>query len=155
MKTVQDLIRGRREIYSLPQEASLRSAAQYMHDKHVRAVPVTDQTGHLAGILSDWDLVHAVAKNLDVDRRSIAYIVTRHPITTTPEQSYSDCLTTMLRHGFHHLVVVKNENGTERILGTISLDDLLRLDEAEQGERVGPFETFLRMYEAVLDAERH
>jgi CBS domain-containing protein len=154
MKTIQDLIKDRTEIYSLPQEATVRAAAQYLLEKHIRAVPVTDQAGRLASIFSEWDVVQAIAKNLDVDQRSIAYTATRHPITVTPDQNYAECLTMMLKNGFHHLVVVKQENGTEQILGTISLNDLLRLDHSEKGEPLESYKTFLSAYQEMLNG-RH
>ncbi len=42
--------------------ASLRQAAQLLHDKQVRRLPVVDETGNLVGILSQGDIVRHMAQ---------------------------------------------------------------------------------------------
>ncbi len=44
-------------------EASLRSAAQLMHDKQVRRLPVLDDSGTLVGILTRGDIVREMARS--------------------------------------------------------------------------------------------
>ncbi|WP_008313925.1 CBS domain-containing protein [Leptolyngbya sp. PCC 6406] len=44
-------------------EASLRAAAQLMHDKQVRRLPVLDDSGSLVGILTRGDIVREMARS--------------------------------------------------------------------------------------------
>ena len=43
----------------------LREAAQLMHDKNVRRLPVVDNAGNLIGILTRGDIIRAMAAGLD------------------------------------------------------------------------------------------
>jgi CBS domain-containing protein len=43
----------------------LREAAQLMHDKNVRRLPVVDNAGNLMGILTRGDIIRAMAAGID------------------------------------------------------------------------------------------
>jgi CBS domain-containing protein/RNA polymerase-binding transcription factor DksA len=49
-------------------EEGLESAAQQMADRRIGALPVVDRAGRLEGILSETDVLHAVATTLWTDR---------------------------------------------------------------------------------------
>lgn len=46
-------------------EKPLREAAKVMHDKHVRRLPVIDDTGKVIGILTRGDIVRTMADELE------------------------------------------------------------------------------------------
>lgn len=43
----------------------LQKAAQLMHDKHIRRLPVIDDAGHIVGILTRGDIIRAMAASQD------------------------------------------------------------------------------------------
>jgi CBS domain-containing protein len=49
---VTDLIGSRGEVYSIAQEITVHRAAQYLREKQVRSVGVTDAAGQLLGVVS-------------------------------------------------------------------------------------------------------
>jgi CBS domain-containing protein len=52
-----------RPVVTIGPAASLREAAQLMHDKQVRRLPVLDEQGALIGILTRGDIVREMARN--------------------------------------------------------------------------------------------
>ncbi|MBI1745156.1 MAG: CBS domain-containing protein [Acidobacteria bacterium] len=151
LKTINDLVKNRKEIYSVKADSSLRQAAKYMRDKNVRAVCVMDEWSHLAGILSEWDLVQAIAGECDADQTKVAAVMSRNPMTTDLAATYSECLATMLGNDFQHLVVQEKTNPDGKIWGTVALGDLLKLDRDEKGKLMEQYKSFLALYDKMLD----
>ncbi|ASC73275.1 phosphoribulokinase [Halomicronema hongdechloris C2206] len=50
---------------------SIRDAAQTMHDKHVRRLPVVDQDRKVVGILTRGDIVREMARSYDETAQSV------------------------------------------------------------------------------------
>lgn len=46
-----------RDVVTLPESASIRSVTELMRDKGVRRIPISDENGHIAGIVSFDDLL--------------------------------------------------------------------------------------------------
>jgi CBS domain-containing protein/RNA polymerase-binding transcription factor DksA len=49
---------------TLHSEASLQEAAETMADRHIGCLPIVDDSGHLEGILTETDVLHALATSL-------------------------------------------------------------------------------------------
>ena len=60
-QTVSEVMGHEKPITTKP-EASLRDAAQLMHKKRVTRLPVVDESGALVGILTQGDIVRALAE---------------------------------------------------------------------------------------------
>ncbi len=133
MKTIGDITNKRRQIYSVDMKDSVRAAAEKMSKWDVRAVCVTDR-GNIAGIVSEWDfLTKVVAQGLAPETVRVEQIMTHSPQTTSPEASYAECLVTMLKNDFQHLVVVTHSG---ELRGTVALGDLLKVDKSERDELI-------------------
>ena len=61
-QTVSEVMSHEKVITTQP-NASLKEAAQLMHNKKVTRLPVLDQTGSLVGILTQGDIVRAMAES--------------------------------------------------------------------------------------------
>lgn len=61
-QTVQEVMSHDKVITTRP-DATLRDAAQLMHQKRVTRLPVLDESGALVGILTQGDIVRAMAEN--------------------------------------------------------------------------------------------
>lgn len=143
MKRIRDLVGSRTEVYTVQKTDSVRRAAQEMTRRNVRAISVLDGE-RLVGILSEWDIMtKVVAEGRDPDATRVEEIMTPDPMTATPDATYAECLVTMLANDFQHLVVVTPEG---RVLGTVSLGDLLSLDKKERDEVLQFYEHFFQVY---------
>ena len=82
---VQDLLRERKEIFSVPQELTVHDAARYLREHQVRAVGVLDATGKLVGAISQSDISDKVAaENKCPAWMRVSEIMTRELVTVTP-----------------------------------------------------------------------
>ncbi len=143
MKRIRDIVSSRTEVYTIQRTDSVRRAAQEMTRRNVRAISVLDGD-RLVGILSEWDIMtKVVAEGRDPETTRVEEVMTPDPMTATPEATYAECLVTMLANDFQHLVVVTPEG---RVLGTVSLGDLLSLDKKERDEALEFYERFFQVY---------
>lgn len=85
-------------------------------DHHIGAVPVLDDRGGLAGIISASDLVEEWAPEMGV-----LTVMSDKVTVTTPSTSLVDAAAMMLEHRIHHLVVVDGS----KVVGMLSSFDLL------------------------------
>jgi CBS domain-containing protein len=79
-------------------------------------------SGRLIGILTERDLLHAVAGRVHTSEARVREWMTSDPVTAEESTSADEAIRTMLEHGFRHLPVV--EGG--RTIGVVSLRELIR-----------------------------
>jgi CBS domain-containing protein len=131
MKTIGGLVSGR-EIFHVRSDQSVREAASYMTDRRVGAVSVLEGT-RLVGILSERDVMgRVVALQLDPDRTRVAEVMTRDLVVAEAGDSHEEAVRKMKQAGCRHLPVVDGE----RLLGMVSLRDLLQIDLSEKDEEI-------------------
>lgn len=108
----------------------LTSVAHAMAERGIGAVVVVDQDGCLEGLLSGSDLVRAEASNREFTSLPDIlpeHIMTRDVITTTPDEPLADAVTKLIENRIHRLVVIKQDNGHQKPIGILSVNDLTRL----------------------------
>jgi CBS domain-containing protein len=118
------------DLLSVETSVSIMEVAQRMVDRNVGAVLVLDG-GRLAGILTERDVLRAVARGL-TDSTRVADCMTAHPETIAPEDTTDHAAVLMLHGGFRHLPVVQGDD----VVGVISIRDLVPLlleDTAPRG----------------------
>jgi CBS domain-containing protein len=118
------------DLLSVEANLSIVEVAQRMVDRNVGAALVRDD-GRLTGILTERDVLRAVARGLQQDTR-VADCMTAHPETVGPDDTTSHAVVLMLHGGFRHLPVVQGDD----LLGVISIRDLVPLvleDTAPRG----------------------
>src|SRR5271155_2078213 len=109
---VRDLLRERKEIFSVPEELTVHEAARYLREHQVRAVGVLDDSGRLVGALAQSDISDKVAaENKCPAWMRVSEIMTRELVTVTTEQTLDDCLRKMEIHEIFHLLVVDAAGG--------------------------------------------
>ena len=108
-----------RDVLTVAPEDTLGEAAAKMTERGVGAVVVSD-FGRMIGILSERDIMRAVADRIHSSEARVREWMTADPITATPDTSIEEAGRTMLEHGFRHLPVVDGE----RAIGIVSLRDL-------------------------------
>ncbi len=102
---------------------SLDRCAELMTRRNVSALPVFDGD-RLAGIITERDLVHAVASHLDTAKTPASACLTAGLATASPDDDSSDVAYQMLSFGVRHLPVL--DHG--RLVGMISARDLLEME---------------------------
>jgi CBS domain-containing protein len=117
VQTVADLMTH--DVVTVAPEDTLGEAAAKMTEKGIGAVVVSD-FGRMIGILSERDIMRAVADRIHSSEARVREWMTADPVTAAPETSVEEAGRTMLEHGFRHLPVVDGE----RAVGIVSLRDL-------------------------------
>jgi CBS domain-containing protein len=108
-------------VVSVAPEDTLGEAAERMAEDGVGSAVVLD-SGRLIGILTERDLLRAVAGRVHTSEARVREWMTVDPITATEETSADEAMRTMLEQGFRHLPVI--EEG--RTIGVVSLRELMR-----------------------------
>jgi CBS domain-containing protein len=119
MKSLGDVLV--REIVSVAPEDTLGEAAERMADQGVGSSVVLD-AGRLIGILTERDLLRAVAGRVHTSEARVREWMTEDPVTAAASTSAEEAVRTMLDRGFRHLPVI--EGG--RTVGVVSLRELMR-----------------------------
>ena len=138
---VSDLIGSRREVFSLPEDASVHQAAQYFRERQVRSAGVVDANGRLIGVLSQSDISDKVAaENKCPAWMKVGEIMSRDLITVGLDMTLEDCLGLMDRHGIYHLLAM---DGRGNFRGMVSVRDLLRVLATDHKERADLLQAFI------------
>lgn len=112
-------------------EDTLGEVAERMRAQNVGAVVVKDY-GRLIGILTERDMLRAMAARVHTSEARVRQWMTEEPITASPEMTTEEAAEVMLSHGFRHLPVVDGSS----VLGIVSLRRTLggRRPPAREGD---------------------
>jgi CBS domain-containing protein len=99
---------------------TLFEAAQKMARNHVGALAVLDE-GTLVGVLSEADVVAAVAEEASLDVTAVDEYMTEDAITVVPGDDAAIAAQRMVEHGIGHLPVMDAGSA----IGMLSKGDLL------------------------------
>lgn len=102
---------------------TLRQAARQMQSRSVGAAVVLDPDADGPGILTERDVLGAVADGQDLDAELAADHLTPDAVVATPDWPLHDAAAAMLAGGFRHLVVCDEDE----VVGVLSVRDLLRV----------------------------
>ena len=119
MTRLSELMTG--AVVSVAPEDTLGEAAERMAEDGVGSAVVLD-SGRLIGILTERDLLRAVAGRVHTSEARVREWMTVDPMTATEATSAHEAMRTMLEQGFRHLPVI--EEG--RTIGVVSLRELMR-----------------------------
>ena len=118
-KIVPDVIENQ-TIRSISGSATVHEAVEIMAEHHISALLVT-KGDKLEGIFTERDIsVKIIANGKDSDKTKISQVMTKNPVTISPDDLAMDALQKMCELGFRHLPVVDGE----RVVGMVSVRDL-------------------------------
>ncbi|ALU11977.1 histidine kinase [Ignicoccus islandicus DSM 13165] len=122
MSSVEKYFGRERLIISIDGDATLGEAAERMHENAIGALLVTAEGGKVVGLITERDIIAALALGADPSRAKVKYYMTpwSEVITITPDVTVEEALKMMLDNGVRHLVVVQGN----RVLGILSMRDL-------------------------------
>lgn len=130
MQVAQVLRRKGGDVASVTRTTSIPAVAAMLKARGIGAVVVIEADGRIAGILSERDIVYALADNgRGLDHLSAGDLMTRDVQTCRPGQDVNEVMHAMTHKRFRHLPVV--DNG--RLVGVISIGDAVktRIEELE------------------------
>jgi CBS domain-containing protein len=102
---------------------TLRQTAQLMSARRVGSAIVEDPDGEGVGIITERDVLNALAAGLDPDVERSAGHITWEVVYAGPDWTLEDAAAAMVRGGFRHLVVIDEDE----VLGIISVRDIIRV----------------------------
>ncbi|MEA2461124.1 MAG: hypothetical protein QOH90_1301 [Actinomycetota bacterium] len=118
MKLLRDV--AVRHLLTVEPQISLRRAAQAMDDRGVGCAVVIENE-KVAGIVTERDLLRAVAGNQRVDDTSVQDVMTREVVSGESGWDIVRAVNTMTGGGFRHLLVMEMDEP----VGIVSLRDLM------------------------------
>jgi CBS domain-containing protein len=132
MKTVRDLLQSKKskDVWSVTPDTLVYRALQLLNEKGIGALLVMEK-GELVGIVSERDY----ARKVILEGKSSKETPTKEIMSTkiyvvTPDSTMEECMGLMTEQRVRHLPVI--EKGTKRILGVISIGDVLKSIISEQ-----------------------
>ena len=120
MATVADVMN--RDVLAVDPTASIGEAAEKMMEAGVGAVVVMEDMVRIVGIVTERDILRAVAQRARAAEARVRQWMTEGVVTIEPETTVEDAAKMMFENNFRHLPVVKDG----RPLGIVSLRLLSR-----------------------------
>ena len=109
---------------------TIRQVAQAMRSRHVGAAVVHDPDSEGPGILTERDVLEAVAGGQDLDTELAADHLTPEAVVATPDWDLDKAAAAMVAGGFRHLVICEGP----QVVGVLSVRDVVRVWSAERAE---------------------
>ncbi|HEX8662405.1 MAG TPA: CBS domain-containing protein [Beijerinckiaceae bacterium] len=117
-----------RDVLTIEPDRTLAEAARILTERKIGAVVVTDGNRAVLGILSERDIVRAVARGgATALEHPVSRYMTGKVVTCTGHSSINELMEVMTERKFRHVPIV--ENG--RLAGIISIGDVVKHRVAE------------------------
>jgi CBS domain-containing protein len=133
---VSQILNGKgAQVFSCSPHETLAAAAQQLTDRRIGAMVVLDDKGQVAGIISERDIVRAVAGGgPQIMSSPVQSVMTRGIIYAEPREDIDTLLSRMTDRRIRHLPVCLDGH----LLGVVSIGDLVKAKIAEaQAEAEG------------------
>ena len=120
------------EVATIISEATLGEAAEVLNRNRIGALVVVGDSGEVAGVLSERDIVACLAAHGDAElgRRRVRDAMTAPAITVGPDAPVLTALALMTARRIRHLPVLRDR----QLAGIVSIGDLVkyRIDRIER-----------------------
>lgn len=118
-------------VVSVDPDDSIEKTIRLMLDHRVSGLPVIDRSGHLVGIISEYDLLDLAWDSDRADSEVYQYMTC--PVHTVEEQDDLGCVAERFRlFGIRRLPVMRGD----RVVGIVSRHDLLAHLTKTRAQRV-------------------
>jgi CBS domain-containing protein len=127
---VRHILRDKgREVAAIEGRATLADASQILSARKIGALVVKNGVGGLAGIISERDLVHAIARSgAEALSQTVEAHMTCAPVTCTEADAVESVMEVMTCGRFRHVPVLDDAG---RLCGMISIGDVVKTRIAE------------------------
>jgi len=140
MKLVKHLLDKKgHHVIAVSPDASVFDAITLMAEKAVGSLVVMEDD-ELRGIITERDYARKVIiKGRSSETTTVAEIMTVDVLTASTSETVRDCMETMTAKKLRHLPVVEDN----RVIGLISIGDLVEAIIAEQQEAIEQLENYI------------
>jgi CBS domain-containing protein len=127
---VRNILQGKgRDIVAIAGNATLIEASRVLSEKKIGALVVKGRTGALTGIISERDIIRAIAADgAAALSESVADHMTAAPTTCAECDTIELVMETMTRGRFRHIPVL---DGGQKLCGMVSIGDVVKSRIAE------------------------
>ena len=141
MNTIKQCIdKKNKTIFSVRSTSSVEDALILMRENRVRAILVIDDE-QLVGIVSQGDCaIKVLLPHRDPKTTTIKEIMTSNPLTVSLANSLEECMAIMVHKHIRHLPVLE----LTKVIGVISIGDLVKNIIELQGQQIQFLETYIR-----------
>ncbi|HUF45651.1 MAG TPA: CBS domain-containing protein [Aestuariivirgaceae bacterium] len=116
------------DVATAPGKTTLAEIAVLLERRRIGAVVITGPRGAIEGIVSERDIVSAVARSgTDVLNRPVSEVMTRAVRSCVPTDSIYELMNVMTEHRVRHLPVVVDG----KLQGIVSIGDVVKQRIAE------------------------
>lgn len=109
-----------RNVIATKPDTSIRKAAEIMTQRHIGSLIVLEDE-KIAGIITETNVLHAVAEKKDPDATAVADVMTKDVITIGPSKKIEDAVELMIKYRIKKLPVVDNE----KLVGVVTASDII------------------------------
>jgi CBS domain-containing protein len=110
------------KVFTARPNQTVREVTQLLAQHNVGALVVMDEAEALVGIVSERDVVRAIARGEAILDQPVSELMTRKLVVGSPQDDLSSVMQTMTERRFRHLPIV--EGG--RLVGMISIGDVVK-----------------------------
>ena len=138
--TVADLLEIKGTlVHAIEPQATVYEAVARMDERRVGALLVMEGD-RLVGILSERDYTRNVILLGRASKDTpVSEIMTSQVIVVHPKMGLTECLSVVTNHGIRHLPVIEGE----KVIGVLSIGDLVRAVVAQQAETITSLKSFI------------
>ena len=141
MKRLKEILADKgANIWSIGPDESVYVAIELLAEKEIGAIAVTEGV-QLIGIVSERDYARQIIlKGRSSENTRVRDIMSTEVITAQPDQEVRECMELMTEKRIRHLPIIDDE---KKLIGMISIGDLVRAIIAEQESTIGDLEKYI------------
>ncbi len=129
------------QVYSVAESASLKEAAELLDARKVGAMVILNEAGMVIGVISERDIVRAVARGgAGALKSPVSESMSRQVVTAKPSETIEIAMDRMTDRRIRHLPVV----GGSRLMGVVSIGDLVKWRIAEATAEVAAIRSYIQ-----------
>lgn len=106
---------------------TVREAIALLLDHNIGSLPVVEGAGKLIGIITERDIIRALAKDETIFADSVEQFMTRDVITGLPQDDLESVANTMTEQRFRHLPIMEGN----KLVGIVSIGDVVKAQRDE------------------------
>jgi CBS domain-containing protein len=122
MEVDQIVRRKNRKVITVKPTSTVVDAAKVLTENRIGLLMVVGDEGKFVGVLSERDIVKAVAQGADlIHGMAVEEIAVKKVVACRPQTTAADVFRTMSTRGFRHMPVIHEG----KVVGVVSLTDVL------------------------------
>jgi CBS domain-containing protein len=127
-------------IITIDPNATIAEATHTLAERHIGAAVVCNERGDLLGILSERDIVRALAHHgASVLDQHVTQLMTHQVTTALPRTTVAQAMEMMTNGRFRHLPVMDQD----RLIGLVSIGDVVKARMSQQENEVDSLKAYV------------